>query len=603
MRARALLLLAACVAPFLAAPAAAVPWNNDCGSNRDSTSGSPVVLRNNLNCQGAMNPCSDYGTSGGWSYGPADFYTFEATRDDFITFRFNPPYGSDPYTGTFPVVEADVWGPGFSRGYLTDDTTFLAPETGTYHVELTYIARGGFSAPEAPGYHQPNCTDDTYGIGVTVTANDRPVVSAITVPDYVVYGEPVDFSIRATDVDSNGLQFGINTGTGTRWQGPASGFVSAGTWTFQDEVLTRQTNVVFSASDMRGAVGSIVRTITAREDDCGLGRDVVTEPRVLPFACHATLWAPIGDHADNFTFPVDPSRPRLYASLAPAPNFATGEYRFVLRAPDGTEAANATTRSLLAPLGIAGNWTLEVLRLAGSGSFDVAVRQVGPAAPPALSAAFSSLAVHQGDALTIDLAATDPNGLPTFTTVDWGDGTVDRFPATGLAASGTAFRATHVYHAVLAQAPLVTLRATNEEGLARETARTVAVAWHADCGLAPGQDRAGTRASATSPPPGTCVGEVGYTLPSGSADLSDMWRIRVTSPQAIELELQPDAGLTARIVVDWYFAGLPVARFAASGASPRLEIPAAAQGDWYVTVERQAGRGAYTLTTTVEPAV
>lgn len=587
--------------PFALSAVEAVAWNDDCGSGRDSSAYEPVALRINMSCQGALNDCrgdgSGYGAGG-------DAYTFAATADDWIMLTFNPPYESDPYVGSYVAADMSVSGPGYYASSLTSGVSFLAGGTGTYRVEIDYIPRGGFS-PAGPSIARSgHCFDDVYSLYVVVLANDRPAVSAVSIPDFVAYGSPVTLTVRATDPDANGREFGIDTGSGIVWA-PATSYGGTGTHTFT-QTFSQQTVVAFASRDARGAVGLLTRTMTAVDDDCGLGRDVVDEPRVVPFACHGSLGATSWDDADNFTFHAAYGPPRLLARLAPAPGFATGAARLVLRNATGALAGESATGLLFGDLGtISQDFRLEVNRESGSGAYQLDARRIGAPAPPVLYTTLSSASPHQGDPVTLDLVATDPNGLGVRFEVDWGEGAVERFPAAGFAPPSTSFRAQHTYRNALAASPTLLVRAINEEALAAERATAMGVAWHADCAKAPGADHGGTRPAASPEPPATCLGELGYTLSNNAVDGVDVFRIETHELPRLSVVLATSGGLDARIHLDyWALDRIEARRWDSNGGNPeRIDIPAAPEGAFYVFVERISGRGSYTLTTENVPTL
>ncbi|HLE96482.1 MAG TPA: hypothetical protein VI997_03855, partial [Candidatus Thermoplasmatota archaeon] len=397
-------------------PASAGP-QADCGTDQDATYGAPLALTPGVRCDAKVNDCDD----------ATDYFTFTATGADGVRITF---------TGS-GIVAYYLYGPEGSYGRLWDDTTFVVPSYGEGAVTYSISAYYNHNQRYYPGYYKAcGYCDPYYGgcsyyeyiqeydLRVDVTANTRPYVVA-SGPLSVIYGEPTEYAVYGLDADENGRRVGAAFAPPTPPTWTDGGFPSTKTFTyaFPDSRVAG-----FFAEDTVGAVASTFLGVTAREDDCGSGDDVATLARTLPFDCHGTLWEPIADHADAYTFTVPSGTPRLYAGYSPFVSFATGDATVRLVSPTGALAAEGTDTPLFVASPAAGTWTLELLRAAGSGSYDVTVAGVGEPTRPRLGVVVSDAAPHQYDEVAVEVAATHANGERVRYDVDWGDGTTARLP-------------------------------------------------------------------------------------------------------------------------------------------------------------------------------
>ncbi|HLE96313.1 MAG TPA: hypothetical protein VI997_03000, partial [Candidatus Thermoplasmatota archaeon] len=159
--------------------------------------------------------------------------------------------------------------------------------------------------------------------------------------------------------------------------------------------------------------------------------------------------------------------------------------------------------------------------------------------------------------------------------------------------------ARHVY-GVPAPDPRVRVVATDDDGLTDTVTVPMTVGWHYDCGfLKRGYDAPADPDSVlVFRPEPTCLGDLGHTLADGSVDVADVYRFSEHTGIApsVRLTMAHDPGLDASLYVDWYVFGVGAVRFLGSGDPPTVNIPAAFEGDYFVHLVRDGGKGAYTLT-------
>ncbi|MBI4393012.1 MAG: hypothetical protein HY556_04330 [Euryarchaeota archaeon] len=587
----AIFIVAVLTAGFL--PAGAAP-QADCDGT-DSKEWQPQTLTPGRTCFAAHNNCDD----------KYDYYRFTATPDDGVklTVSYNGANGIWISGGGYYYYRVPGYGP--------DGWSFVVPASG-YGNTVTYTVEVGYTGNSY--YYNDACTqcDDwsgycydieqvyDYDIRVDVTANTRPYPYFIgTLPSFAIYGEPTPFPMYATDSDSNGQKVGASftdRGTSIDW-------VTKPVWGYAAHTFSRNftssARVDIYAKDAIGAQDKVSHNLTVGENDCGLMRDVTVEARPMPFSCHATLWAPIADHGDAYTFDVAAGTERLYAGFSPFVSFAYSDARVKLTAPDGG-VSEGVDASLFVPGPQEGSWRLDVDRLVGSGSYDLDVHGIGAAAPPQVVSALSPASPHQGETVTLSLTASDPNGLQSFFEIYWGDGVEERYPAIGTISNGSSVTRTHVYNTPVLD-PELKIRSTNDEGLFEVLLTPVPVVWHHDCGFSTiGYDAPSSKAGpGLKTIPDSCVGDLGFNLPSGSVDSKDTYNFTVPNGDARTrtLTLTTFDGLDARVYVEWWFlGGGPFASLQSSGGdSETIEMPILPPGNYYVYVERLSGQGQYLL--------
>lgn len=547
----------------------------DCGRGWDSTWQRKVRMYSGDECDGNLDQDP--------AWPPEDYYEYWATDADVVQIDF--------WTRNCAVwwQRSHPYG-GWTQSSQGSETYLVAGDGWTY-IRVWEDAFSGFS-PE-PDYHGQECNEQPrdYTVWLWIYPNDRPAPSVVSAPSTVLPGEPYGYTFRATDADGNLMQVGLDAGSGLTWEYVASGSADERTYTLS---LDSSRTLFFHARDTYGAEDWVAHAVEVREDDCGSGGDVGTADAAFPFSCRAHLWPPIGDYEDVWRFDVPVGTERVYAGYdLVSGNLST---RLTLLAPDGTVASEAVDASQFVAAE-PGTWTLRARREAGKGRYEVDVRGIGAPAPPVLDAAVPKTSIHQGETLTVTLSADDPNALPVTYEVDWGDGTA---PGTAKLASGETGTLSHLYRENVTD-PVLTVVATNEEGLSDSASFVLSVTLHDDCGFGPGYDAPFTREGDVREVAGECTGSLGFPpldgYPYGFDDV-DYYRTRVTGLRSLRVTVEPEAGLIATVFVEGP-GGVRI------GATPldreTVFLPTTVPGTYFIGVENLHGKGAYLLRVEREP--
>jgi hypothetical protein len=600
-------------------PARAVAWNNDCGSGGDTgPSTYSIHIPSGGACSGSMDGESYSFAGWGCSFVCAmDSYTFDATIDDYVTIGFS---------STCAHWNVSSGGGGTHTG------SFVAPSTGTFGLRA--VAESGFDGGGCYG-------STNYNISVKVVPNTRPTVSIISAPGTAYPADTVSFTTAGTDPEHNLSRLGVTVHpvSTTTWQTPDA----TGRTTFSMSFGANAT-LDFIADDTYGAAATpVTHAITLVENDCSTGADVTLISMPFPFTCHAHLAPSLGDNQDSFTFEVPAGTARVAAGLARRSGQL--QRRMVLTSPSGATYTGPLNGNLYVPAE-EGTWRLDANRITAVssgvdtsyGGYDLNVRAIGPLDMPSVSASVSISSPHWWEPFTLTFSAIDPNNLPVWYSVNWGDGsTTERVPATGLVPSGTVKQLSHEYASSQTGARTIIVTATSDDGTSAAATVPISV-------LAP-DDRCGidTTAAADSPPSNTafpnpkfehdftqaseswlCNGEVGYTVSkSGSTstvDAVDTYRFAmgcltdacggpgtptgsaVTSRMRVTLRTGAALGATMRLG----FGGIyqVVSATAGPNGTATITLPVFQPVlRWYADVTATSGRGAYTLEVEALPPV
>ncbi|MCA1833966.1 MAG: hypothetical protein ABR548_03605 [Actinomycetota bacterium] len=601
---------------LLPVQAHAAAWDNDCGSGSDTGPSLRIPIPSGGSCSGSMDG-EGYGWAGpGCSFVCAmDGYSFDATIDDAVTISFGSP--------------CSHWFVS-SVGGGTTTTTFVAPSTGTFSVNIT--AESGFDGGGCSG-------STSYSVGIRVIPNTRPSVSIVSAPATALPGDPTNFTIVATDPENNLKRDGVTVhpGSQTTWKTPDATGHATFTLSFG-----ASSTLDFKADDVFGAVATpVTHAVTLVENDCGTGADVTLASEPFPFTCHGHLTPSLGDNQDSFTFTVPSGTDRVAAGLARTSGALSR--RLVLTSPTNVVYTGLQNGNVYAPAET-GTWQLNVDRIStfvsgvdtSFGGYNLNVRAIGPLSAPSLTASVSKATPHWWEPLTLSFVGTDPNSLPMWYSVGWDDGTSQRVPASGLIGSDLAQVLTHEYSSASTGARAITVTVTSDDGTTASTSIPITV-------LAP-DDRCGddTTAAADAPESGSafpypkfehefaaqelwhCAGELGYTLAKSgttvTTDAKDMVRFaacytndrcgeidNVTgAPFANKMRVTLRTGSTLGATVTLSIGTL-VNAFSATappGGVATIDLPLTQPVFyWYAAISPTSGAGTYTVDVELLPPV
>lgn len=535
-------------------------------------------LTSGTSCAGSLDEAhSSTGAdlNGNTVYNYGDVYTFDHTDGDRVQVAF---------TGTSCMSH-------------TPSGTYIAAGTGTTVLDVT--ARRNATpegTPIAPCPEQPG----DYSVRVTVTPNDRPAVTSATVPASGQYGETIQFEVSGTDPDGNLRSLGVRYGgpsQSIQWQDQ---LIASASWTTTfDHPMYYDVDVTFFARDSLGAISPASATyhVALIQDDCGWGTDANGQAVTLPFHCEG-LWPDISD-VDSFTFTLPADRRARVRTLVAYLDSLTVR----LTSPSGAVTQTASDDVITAAE--AGTWRLDLLTGGDNLTYEVDIRSIGLAAPPALLLEHSPV-THQGDYFALPMTGFDPNDETLVYRVAWSDGPVVMLPADGSRAlSGQTQTA---YRRFVSETPTSfsgTVTVTNSEGLSDTEPFSVTVVPHNDCGFgAPTYDAPGSGNNLrTMPPDGICSASVGHLLPNPLAETPDAADAYISSQTCsvgdckLRATLTTSPGLAASVRID-NFLQAAATSCGFGGCTTRVDLlgPSWPANQYpRVIVTADGGKGSYTV--------
>lgn len=467
-------------------------------------------------------------------------------------------------------------------------TVDIVPFGGTF-VDYSPVA-GNYRIALSASPSFPN--GQTYTVTANAVSVTPPPTGAVTLAlssapnadGSVARNASITVRVTSDDARSRNATAALTWGDGSPAENFAAPWRVAQTRTHVFAAAGEYNINVLATADNRSPSANLLLTVRL-PNDCGAIGDAPAEGRAITTSCVGYLAS--DDTTDKLTFAVA-------AGMHLTVN-ATGALVTVL-APDNSNVpvVNGVAHDWS---GAGGSWTIQLDALPGTTTdkpYFVNVTSVNATAP---SGAVVGTIPEEWPATAPFLpnfVATDLHYADVAMTVDWGDGVVERLPATGWLASGSVSPTTHAYAAAGSYQVVATADAQTGAALA-PLVRTVNVVPAGDCG--PGDAPNTNNGNAHVLPDGRCWGIL------LANDPADYYQIQVdpTSLSSFGVRVCTFAPLaaTATLYVGTPAGGVtlgPVTQSTTSGRCTTLTNGTPIVSSQYIVkVTRTSGGGAYSM--------